>query len=462
LNGFFMVDRDDSPASGRQRTAATRYFCLALSGVVAFLLLIFDYAPPLPPFPAAFETADCHYVRLTDFVYDLGFFELSVSHGGSLEYPPEYLPNFVSVELSTGQVAFNYTGEHAVGFSRTGSAMRLRYAHPFSGPSSATVRCASRVLGRAAGDLPDAPAADQNASYQSLAAQFHRVCLEDDRLVFFAPLARVHAGVPLGPDATVPVVFVSTTMKAYVDRHEVRWQPSPAVLIPALPAAPLELALFALPDLFGLVGAHPSVQHYNFLSLGDAGAATRSVLAMIGASPPVNRSAVACFRQLFVLNVRAGYGPHELRMALARNFSDVRKWFRKAASANRKHIFVAPGLRHRLEDRILEFCNDCEVRVIDLQRFEGWPSNFSDTGVLIATQLEHLVPLLFMNEGATVIDATPEKCLCEVGREFAERHGVRYITIRTTALCNCSTDFVGIDDDDIQKIITLLKDGMNS
>jgi hypothetical protein len=454
--------RLDGHAPARARTFMTRYMFLFLSLLIGLILQLFDYSPILPPFPPKFETADCHYVRLTSLTDMGGFVELTVSHVGSFEYPPEYLPNFVSLELSTGPATFNYTGEHAVAFSRSDDSMTIRYSHPFSGASSATIRCASKFLGRAAYELRDSPSADGNSSYQSGAApHFHRVCLEHDKVMFFAYPSRVHAGVPFGLKR-IPVEFLDMTMKSYFDRHKVQLQPNPAVLISVLPTAPLQLVLFALPDLFDLIGSHPTVQRYNFLSMGEPGLATGAVLSLMGAKAAENRSAVACFRELFVPSVQPerALAQEEVQDALGRNFGDVRKWLRKAVSANRKRIVVSPGLRHRLEDRIVEFCKDCEVSVVDMAHFDGWPSKLADAGFLIATQLETLVPLLFMNQGSIVIDATPEKCLCEAGREFAERHGVGYITIRSAARCDCasaSTDFNALDDADIESILTILK-----
>jgi hypothetical protein len=457
-----MLDPDEH-ASRSQMRKVVRKWLIIICMAVAFVGTCVDPGPLLPPFPASFQSFDCHYVTFQSFSDDNGRLTVNFTAPDAIEYPPQYLPNFIQVKITTGRARLNYFGMNATSYSKSGTALSLGYFHQFPGTSSVSIHCAGKFLNAFDAELKELHPPDDCYSCARLsggaAARFSQVCLEDDKLLFFSPNTGEYGQITDGLNVTLD--FREEALKKFIARAHLPSEMQSGYLIAPLVGRPTELFLFVLPQLFDALRGEPDLSHARFWTWGEPGSVTERVSSFLGMQPPRNRSSPACFQDLIVPIGRQDAA--SIESAVLRNFSFLREKVQRE-STGRKSIVVAPGLRYKLEERIREICPDCQVQVVD-PHFEKWPAKFRGAIFLVANHLSNLIPAVLMGTGATVIDVAPERCRWQ--RRFVEANGLRYVSIRNASACRCESfacyppDPPPFDDADIGPVIELMRQRMS-
>ena len=118
-------------------------FCILLS----IFLSIIDPGPLLPPFPPNFSSIDCGSISLLNFVDRDGYYDFVFSAKPSIEYPQEYLPNFLSILIKTTPAQRSYSGEQISNISRDEKQIKFSVIHPFAGKTSIQAYCLDKNVG---------------------------------------------------------------------------------------------------------------------------------------------------------------------------------------------------------------------------------------------------------------------------------------------------------------------------
>ena len=176
---------------------------ILFTSLIAYTL---DSGPILPPFPKDFDSIDCNSVQLKQVIDSKGMLYFIFTANPSVEYPPEYLPNFITMSVRTGPCFMRYGGEQIQKIYRNETTINITIYHTFAGRSVVSAKCLNHELQSFNINISDVSAQNKKKEYSTSDiteydhAKFRDVCLEYEKFLYFIPVYGDRPSVPFDND----------------------------------------------------------------------------------------------------------------------------------------------------------------------------------------------------------------------------------------------------------------------
>ena len=434
-----------------------------VAAVLFSIGVLADKGPPLAPFPEKFESFDCHGVSLLNSVFHKSQMTLELSVPESIEYPPEYLPNFINVRASVGKANLSFDGDTIVAFAKRGNVMNVSFPFPFAGKSEVNIRCTNRFVESFTKEVD--VSALQWDEYSAAVEwedryEFRGACVENDKILFMTKAKGSYPNVSFG-NTSILVEFLKMPIRKYCQEKNIGIIGENSILLPLLPAEPAKLLLFVLPQLAEMVKARQSS-----FTFGRPEKSAIQVANMLRLHAPVNKSENMCFDSLVIPRLNPTMSLIDdvaVKQALARDITHLKASLRIPETHDKQIIVIAAGMMFKLENRIKEICPNCTLRVLDSD-ISGWLRKLEKAGTFVANHLTNLVAASLLSSGATLIDATPPNIQFGWAETYAKSLGLSYHPVHNSDEATC-TSFACypevpssvLTDDDANTIIEILR-----
>ena len=407
---------------------------IAFSAMGLFLALVLvDKGPPLPPFSKKFDSFDCHGVAVKNVFFEKAKAVLQLHVPESIEYPPEYLPNFIRVNARIGQANLSCEGENIVAFSRKENEMNLTYPFPFAGENQISIQCLNRMISSFERNIDESTLEWRDYSaenaYKNGLYQFRGVCMENQKILFFTKATAWHPNISFG-NTTIHVEFLNTPIEKYLQEKGVGIRSENVVLIPQMPQEPTKVMLFVLPILSRIVSSRDTT-----FSISMPDKSTIQVTNMLHMRTPTTKPECMCFDSLRIPEIDTEISlNNDTAVKRALKAKSVLK---RSNSYNKYKIVVASGMMFKLEAKIKEMCPNCTVSVLESD-ISGWLRKTENAGILIANHLTNILALSLMSPGSAIIDATDANYQFQWAEEYAQAHDIKYHALHEGTKYGCS------------------------
>lgn len=416
------------------------FMCICLT----FILAIRDKGPPLPPFDDNFSSFDCHSIFFQGYTDREGQIDFRFSTLPSVEYPPEYLPHFLSIQIETGPIKMKYSGDDIENISRTSTDITFSIYHTFAGDSIFTAQCLNNQPQTMGGHLKDIVihkpqySTSDNSGIDS--AKFHDVCLEYEKFLYFVTISGDGPPVPFD-DTTLRFEMLKWPLDAYLNHKKVTVQKKTCYLVAPTDKKPWKLILLTLIPLAISVSKNsPNPNDALFIFRNNVPENAQSALRFLSPNPPVVLDPIMCFPTLLMTATHEKFDKKKKRIneMLDLDLQPLRSKIKRSPILSGK-ICLAQNLAGVLENAISTAFPDYPLYIL---KTEETPENAADlvssSHIFIGDHITSLIHIIWMNPSSHVIDATNKDYACNKWAEkLAHKLGVNYKAIHDDDQCQC-------------------------
>ncbi|KAK8834324.1 hypothetical protein M9Y10_044344 [Tritrichomonas musculus] len=416
-----------------------------VSIIIAIICAHKDKGPPLPPFGDKFTSFDCHSISFKSFNDRSGQIDFKFSTLPSIEYPPEYLPHFLSITIHTGPVTMKYSGDEIENISRSETEIEFSIEHTFAGDSTITAQCLKNPPQTLKGHLSDIvihkpqystsddPGIDQ--------AKFHDVCLEYEKFLYFVTVSGDRPSVPFD-DTRLRFEMLKWPLDAYLNHKKVSVQKKTCFLVAPIDKKPWKTILLTLIPLS--ISVSKNTKNSNealFIFRKNIPDNAASVLKFLSSNPPVKLDDIMCFPTLLMTSTYSKIDDNKNRIneMLSQDLEPLRQKMKRSQTIPKK-IVVAENLFQYLKDPITKAIPDAQVVMLSTEENVNSAANIvSSANIFIGGHITSLIHIIWMNQQqSTVIDVTNKDCACNKwARNLSNKIGVNYVSINEADKCEC-------------------------
>ena len=385
-----------------------------LALIAAFLMLVFDKGPPLPPFPKDFQSIDCEGVKLVNFTDNEGNLTFLFSAKPSVEYPPEYLPNFISVTINSNGHVLHYSGEEIMQLTRNDTNINFTIQHAFAGPSKIETRCLKQFYDSFEANLKNIQyhykdSSHSNNPYDDL-AEYEDVCYEYGKFLVFSPIRGQRKPLP-HDHHPMNVEFLDYGFNDYMKYKNVTKDDTAYYLVSQVPQDAWKISLFWAAPIASSLEKHQETKKL-FLLRENATSNTLKALKKFMKVPPALIKDIHCFSRLYITKAMSSIDLHknEDMNFIINDFEPLRNAF--IGEGESKYIVLGDELsfmRPLIQD---EFPN----KTVSVIRVSSTISDVSEKCghaiALIGSHVSSLAQAIWMPKNSTLIDATDPKYSC--------------------------------------------------
>ena len=432
-----------SKKSKKSLARLTSLISAVFSLLAAFFMIIFDHGPPLPPFPKDFQSIDCEGVKLVNFTDEEGNLTFLFSAKPSVEYPPEYLPNFITVRInSNGHILF-YSGEEILQLTRNDTNINFTIQHTFAGPSKIETMCLKQFYDSFEANLKDIKyhykeASFSNNPYDDL-AEYEDVCYEEGKFLIFSPIKGQRKPLP-HDHKPMNVEFLDYGFGDYMKYKNVTRDETSYYLVSQVPQDAWKISLFWAAPISSSLEKHPQTRKL-FLLRENATNNTIKALKKFMKVSPAHIKPIHCFSHLYITKALSNIDLHnnDDMNFIINDFEPLRKTF--IAEGESKYIVLGDELSF-MRPLIQDLYPNKTVSVI---RTSSTISDVSEKCghaiALIGSHVSSLAQAIWMPQNATLIDATNEKFSCNPWiKKIVKSRNLDYIQVfPNKGGCSCST-----------------------
>ena len=413
--------------------------------IIAIICVHKDKGPPLPPFGNKFTSFDCHSISFKSFKDRAGQIDFKFSTLPSIEYPPEYLPHFLSIKIQTGPTTMKYSGDEIENISRSETEVEFSIEHTFAGDSIITAQCLESAPQTLRGHLSDIvihkPQYSTSDNPGIDHAKFHDVCLEYEKFLYFVTIAGDRPSVPFD-NTRLRFEMLKWPLDAYLNHKKVSVQKKTCFLVAPIDKKPWKTILLTLIPLSISVAKNaPNSNDALFIFRKSVPDNAASVLKFLSPNQPVKLDDIMCFPTLLMTATYSGLDDSKNRIneMLNQDLQPLRQKMKRSATIPKK-IVIAENLYEHLKDKIGQSIP--EATVVNLPTEEAVNSAasiVSSANVFIGSHISSLIHTIWMNsEESTVIDVTNKDCACNKwARNLATKVGVNYVSLNEADSCEC-------------------------
>lgn len=413
-------------------------FCI----ILAILLYTFDGGPPVPPWNKRFNSIDCHVVTFENLESEKGRFTFTLRSRESIEYPSEYLPNFLAVEIISQGSKLEYFSDAFKNITARDNIIRFSIQHRWAGDSTINLKCLGHVLSTTRGFLNDTIDDKLNFSRadpaHSSLGNFHKVCLEYDKILYFSEIAANTAGLPTG-DHKLRFEVLKWDMYSYMRHKNVSLTPGTSVLAQPLSNEGWKNMILTVIPLISSTTSLTSKPDSKLVLKNQNSSECEGIarFAKLGGSAFLDD--ISCFEHLIVPAFHSQLTPDTIEKVLdmgvtsLNQISGVRElWARKIAIAENLWDGLQPTIqKNRKRTQI--------VKIGRLDNFTYAMNAVRNAQILIGNHISSLIYMPFLAPGATVLDMTPKKYSCNGwARRMAESLNLSYSPLYEEKSCKCS------------------------
>lgn len=425
-------------------------FHIAATGIAVFLtfiLLIGDHGPPIPPFRYTNGSLDCVTTKLTRLVEKNGLLSYTFSIEDPIEYPEEYLPNFMKIWVESQPFTFYYDSSTFLNYQRSRTEMSFEIPLQVSNDDVVIKSfCLNNQLDIRHIDVTRPASRVQHVTtirnLTGVGVHIRNICYINGFVDLLTKSKKVSSrdltfnGTPLNS------TFLISSYREYREYLNIT-NDIKAVIIQNVDHTHWKQILFTLAPLAELMKEVPGrVNLYYFTKPLKTG--LDSLKTFVN-SQPKHFEGDMCFSDLMWLSTHENPSLNDhaqMDFALSNDFSLLRERIVKSESA-RKRIVLAPSL-HTLENVTKEICPDCDVIVAYIKTdINQYANLISTANVFVGDHLTNLIHMIWLEpDNSTVIDLSPPNLSCNPwAASLAKRSGLNYIQLNSPSPseCSCST-----------------------
>lgn len=438
-----MEGREPEAFNDSKKSKQSSYgwiFAIA-SIIVAIGLGAIDKGPPLPPWKDDFDSFDCHSVEFDRLQDRNGFLDFVFKASPSIEYPPEYLPHFISLNIRTRDATMKYSGDFMTNHSRTESNLQFSLEHPFAGESEFDIKCLKRHLKSFKQNLNEITHYTIDYSRSQVPyddyAKFNDVCLEYEKFLFFTPIKGDHPSVKFD-QGSMRFELLNMRLKDYLAHKKVSMTNGNSFLVAPFSDDIAHMILFSLGPLARSVKRNSENPALVVIRKREQ-PGYNPIFQKFSGKPSVKLADIMCFQTLLMTstfsNVGSSYNLYDQELEL--DFKPVRERFTSVPITKNK-IALTSDLHVHLE-AVKNACKECEVIEYNMTNLFEVVEKVQDANILIGNHLGNLAASVFLAPNATVINASPQEFICnEKIKKFITNMGLSYIPItENTDGCSC-------------------------
>lgn len=414
--------------------------------LIAMVLYTTDKGPPLPPWDKTFKSIDCHSVELESYNDRGGFIDLTFRSSPSVEYPPEYLPHFLSLEIETPPTIMRYSGDQITNITRTENHIQFSVIHTWAGPSTIKSRCLNNPGLVLTADLKDItnwiPEYSRSDHPSFDHAKFRDVCLEYEKFLYFVQVKGDRPAVPFDGES-LRFEMLKWPLEAYLKHKNVSMTHRECFLVAPLEKIAWKMTLGTLIPLAASVDKHAKSEKtkplFVFRKQIPENAAALNVL---GPCDTVKLQDIMCFDMLVMTSTYSSLTPERIESALRAGAQSLQKLGKSENSQELTSIVIADNLWDAVEYQIKERLPHVRRERLDVgeENIERVREKVRRAKVLIGDHISSLINMVWLSKGATVIDATPEEYACNPwAANMAKELGIGYKAMFAKPECVCGT-----------------------
>jgi hypothetical protein len=419
-----------------------------VSILLAFVLKFVDRGPPLPPFGDAFTSIDCHSVKFESYNDRGGFLDFHFAVRPSVEFPPEYLPHFLSIKIETPPTTMSYSGEEITNITRDAHHISFSVVHTWAGPSTITAQCLHNPPQSLTGTLSDimhyVPHFSRSDHPGLDHAKFRDVCLEYEKFLYFVQVTGHRPAVPFD-DESLRFEMLKWPLDAYLKHKNVNMTLRTCFLVAPLDKTLWKMVLLTLIPLAISVEGNAKLPADPplFIFRKEVPPAAPAVLRLFSFSKPVKLDDIMCFDTLLMTSTFSKLNDKEsrIRRALELDLGPLRRRV-PGFDAIPGRVILAENLWDMLEFHIKDRFPQIElIRLNATDNFTATIAAVGSAAVLIGDHISSLVHMLWLNaNGTTVFDLTHQDYACNPwAQNMAQRIAIGYRSFTgNKSNCRCA------------------------
>ena len=422
--------------------------------IFACLAIFFDPGPELPPFSDEFSSIDCDSVSFESMRVENDTLWFTFNAEDSIEFPPAYLPYFLSVGVNSTDKAFMFTREDAHNLTRVGKKINFSVKLPVYGEYRLTFYClnepfdAERVRIDTVNQDNSSTSSSPNPEDDFLVLD--NVCVIKNRLGYFT-----NTNGKIKPikyfNTTYPVDFYPWDAAKCASYHNLTMHNETTFVLDKMELNWWSSILFTLNPIAESIRRFSIAPKYNFVfnKLPPKGSA--DLLKRFHAKLNTKMEENACFKRLVFtgMNDTSDFSDNGLiRKALRKNFTLLRTTFVQKRREPRK--IILPSCVSHLEGDVKEVCPDCEIFSLTPRLDTPTVADQVSKGtILIGNHLMNLVNAVWLepNETAVIDVSPPDHQVCiDYAKDFVQGLNVSYFGVlndfyanKTRDTCRCKT-----------------------
>ncbi|KAH0786014.1 hypothetical protein GPJ56_010071 [Histomonas meleagridis] len=415
------------------KTNETKNYIRILSfivGIFSVLLLYIDKGPIIPPFSKKINSIDCRYLHFKSINDGSGKIDLNFETPPSLEFPPDYLPHFISIEIQAGPVNITYSGDFFQNVTRDSVSLNFSIVHSFAGQSNITSKCLGGNPHTLHANLSDIKFHHKQHSTSNNPgtdiSKLTNVCIENGKFLYFTDVIGNHSGIQFNGEL-LKFQMLNLEINSYLSNKKVDLIPETHFLVANPSRAAWEQILFTF---------IPLAKSYSFNNIPpkDANTVFRQsvsddVLELITDESPIKLDDIMCFSSLVVTSTRSQITePKQLINALKTLSEDI-KLIPKFDKNYKKKIVISENIYSILYETLQEKFPDVIISQIEsVDSVEKIRDEISDAKVLIGDHISSLLHMIWMKPvNSSVIDVSHPDLLCNKWfEEFANNISINY------------------------------------
>jgi hypothetical protein len=427
----------DNEEKSRKSSSSFGWSTMIFTLISIILVIIFnsmDKGPPLPPFGQDFTSIDCHAVTFDRYTDRSGFLDFSFRVKPSVENPPEYLAHFITIKIQTPPTTMAYSGDHITNITRNSNEIGFSIVHTWAGPSTFTAQCLHNPPQTLTGQLKDivnyVPEYSRSDTPGIDNAKFKDVCLEYEKFLYFVQVSGDRPAVPFDNEQ-LRFEMLKWPLEAYLKHKSVSMTHRTCYLVAPLEKSTWKMILLTMIPLAVSVARNSGEKDkplFIFRKVIPDHAAEN--LKLLSPDLPVKLADIMCFDTLLMTTTYSRLHDRDDRIKRALDL-DLRPLRQKlpASPTDPKTIVLCENLWDALEFRLKEAFPDRNiVKLASDDTMMQAIAKVRAAAVFIGDHISSLIHMLWLNEGALVIDLTPGEYSCfDWAEALAQKISMRYV-----------------------------------
>ncbi|KAH0785476.1 hypothetical protein GPJ56_010611 [Histomonas meleagridis] len=432
-----------------------------------------DKGPLLPPFPSKLDSIDCHSLNLTNIEDRGGEIDFVFEAQQSIEYPPEYLPHFISIKVETDPVVMRYSGDQIKNVARDDHRISFTVEHTFAGQSKITTQCLHNKQQSITKDLKDVvlkkPEYSTSDHPGTDHAKFHDVCLEYEKFLYFIPIYGDRPSVPFDNDNFRFEMLRWPILNGYLDHKKVKHTMKTCFLVAPFPTEAWKTVLVSLiPLTKSVVRNEPNPDKVLIVFRKTIPDNANQVLKFLSPNAPVKLDDIMCFETLLMTSTYSDrVNSNQIQDALNGFIDDVPLLRQKIGldQTKKKKIIITDTLYPAIYDPIKQKFADCEiVELSQSGNIQEIIHQTSESQILIGDHISSLIHMAWLGSAkSAVIDVSHADYACNPWfKNVADSLNISYYrTQKCNNACNDFSCYPSTDKKyniDIEKIIKIISE----
>ena len=421
-----------------------KYFFIVYFSIIFYIIInLFNKGPPLPPFSKDFTSIDCHSLKFNKLIDYNGKLEFSFFALPSIEYPPEYLVYFLTVEIISENASFNYTGDFITFPQRDENYLNFTLFHSFAGNSLISVKCLNNIITNFNTKLNNIEIVEESYSSSDFSnynnVKFHNVCLEYEKFLYFTQIMGNRPSVPFDNDQ-LRFEFLKWPLSAYLDHKKVNLTHEISYLIAPFYEEHWKNILFNLLPLTLSIEEQKGSFYNNslFIFRKEPNINSFKTLSYFSQHKPIKLHDIMCFSTLLLTKTKSNIQMNNnlIENSLNLNMNFLRNQIKRNFTI-KKRIVIDENLFDELDEKIKNKFELIPIKqsldLIDIIQL------VSSAEILIGNHINNLIHLIWLNENSIIIDATPKDYSCNNWiNNLSKKFNLNLIKLFNNTNCNCN------------------------